>query len=153
MKVKISHASKNNKSNNGFAPPPITLERPAAKELEKDQYLALKLKSVPGRATSGEYTLNVPYFQLGEAEEWLEFLQNLNKVFVGQNLTSAPNKFSMARRLLAGDSLAHFETMASTLTDNEGAPVEDDDNFKKSLNAVTETILNKKVLSAQKRYM
>ena len=75
--MKVNVPRKNNKSSNGFAPPPIPLERPAAKELEKDQYLALKLKSVPGRATSGEYTLNVPYFQSGTAEEWLKFLQNL----------------------------------------------------------------------------
>ena len=67
--MKVNFPRKNSKNNNGFAPPPIPLERPAVKELEKDQYLALKLKSVPGRATSGEYTLNVPYFQSGTAEE------------------------------------------------------------------------------------
>ena len=129
MKVKIPHASKNNKSNNGFAPPPITLERLAAKELEKDQYLALKLKSVPGRATSGEYALNVPYFQSGEPEEWLKFLQNLNKVFIGQNLTNCPARFVMVRRLLAGDSLTHFEAMAGSLKDDDGNPVEDEENL------------------------
>ena len=151
MKVNVPRKSK--QSNNGFAPPPIPLERPAAKELEKDQYLALKLKSVPGRASSGEYTLNVPYFQSGEPEEWLKFMQSLNKVFVGQSLTSAPNKFAMARRLLAGDSLMHFDKMAASLTNDDDVPVEDEDNFKKALNAVTETILNKKALSTQKRYM
>ena len=60
MKINVPH--KNNKSNNGFAPPPIPLEWPEAKELEKDQYLALKLRSVSGKATSEECTLNVPYF-------------------------------------------------------------------------------------------
>ena len=59
----------------------------------------------------------------------------------------------MTRRLLAGDSLAHFDRMAASLKDADGNPVEDEENLQKSLNAVTETILNKKALSTQKRYM
>ena len=81
--MKVNVPRKSNKNSNGFAPPLIPLERPASKEMEKDQYLALKLKSVPGRQSSGEYTLNVSYFQSGTAEEWLKFLQNLEKVFLG----------------------------------------------------------------------
>ena len=123
------------------------------KELAKDQYLALKLKSVPGQATSAEYTLNVPYFQSGTPEEWLKFLQNLDRVFVGQNLTTGPNKFSMARRLLAGDSLSHFDRKAETLVDADNNVVESEANFKLAIRAVTETILNKKALLTQKRYM
>lgn len=68
MKVKVPRRSFNS-SNIGFAPSPIPLERPVTKELSKDQYLALKLKSVPGSASSLEYTLNVPYCQSGTAEE------------------------------------------------------------------------------------
>ena len=52
--MKVNVPRKNNKSNNGFAPPPIPLERPSFKELEKDQYLALKLKSDPNRAAIGD---------------------------------------------------------------------------------------------------
>ena len=142
--MKVTVPCKNNNANNGFAPPPIPLEKPAVKDLEKDQYLALKLKSIPTRANSAEYTLNVPYFQSGTPEEWLKFLQNLERVFVGQNLTTGPNKFSMARRLLAGDSLSHFERKAATLRDADRNLDESEENFKKSLRAVTETILNKK---------
>ena len=118
--MKVNMPCKNSKSNNGFAPPPIPLERPEAKELEKDQHLTLKLRAVPGRQTSGEYTLNVPYFQSWEPEEWLKFIQNLNKVFIGQNMTTYPARFAMARRLLAGDSLTHFETTAGTFKDDAG---------------------------------
>ena len=56
-------------SDTGFAPQPIPFERPPVQELEQDQYLALKLKSVPDRATSSEYTLCVPYFQSGTVEQ------------------------------------------------------------------------------------
>ena len=82
MKVKVPQRSYK-ESNDGFVPPLIPFERPEARELEKDQYLALKLKSVPGSASSYEYTLNVPYFQAGMAEEFIKFLKNLDRVFVG----------------------------------------------------------------------
>ena len=153
MKVKVPRASKNNKSNNGFAPPPIPFERPPVKVLEKDQYLTLKLKSVPSRANSAEYMLNVPYFQSGTAQQWLKLCQNLDRGFVGQNLTSGPNQFSMARRLLAGDSLSHFDKKAATLKDEAGNPEESVDNFKLTMRAATETILGKKALLTQKQYM
>ena len=151
MKVKVP--SKTSSTRSGFAPPPIPLEKPPVKELDKDQYLALKLKSIPTRNNSAEYTLNVPYFQSGTPEEWLKFLQNLERVFLGQNLTTGPNKFSMTRRLLVGDSLSHFDRKAETFKDDNGNPVETEANFKSSLRAVTETILNKKALLTQKRYM
>ena len=153
MKVTVPRRNNNNNTNHGFAPPPIPLEKPEVKELEKDQYLALKLKSIPNRANSAEYTLNVPYFQSGTPEEWLKFLQNLERVFVGQNLTTGPNKFSMARRLLAGDSLSHFDRKAETLVNGDNNVVESEANFKLAIRAVTETILNRKALLTQKRYM
>ena len=153
MKVKVPRRNVHNSAHNGFAPPPISLERPETKELAKDQYLALKLKSVPGSASSSEYTLNVPYFELGTAEEWLKFLQNLDRVIIGQDLKSGPNKFSMARRLLAGDSLSHFNDKASSQLDDKGQPSETEETFKLCIRAVTETILSKKALLVQKRYM
>ena len=121
MKVKVQRRSYK-ESNDGFVPPPIPFERPEARELEKDQYLALKLKSVAGSASSLEYTLNVPYFQSGTAEEWIKFLQNLERVFVGQDLQNGPNKFSMTRRLLAGSSLSSFDAHAASLEKTEGVP-------------------------------
>ena len=153
MKVKVPRRSNYRDSNDGFIPPPIPFERPAARELEKDQYLALKLKSVPGSATSLEYTLNVPYFQSGMGGEWIKFLENLERVFVGQDLQSGPNKFSMTRRLLAGDSLSHFNNHAVSLVEKEGVPNKTEDTFKACIRAVTKTIMGKKALLTQKRYM
>ena len=100
MKVTIPKCSKKNPP--GFVPPPIPLERPEPKELEKDDYVTLKLKTVPRSSTSAEYSLNMLYFCNGTPEEWLKFLTNLKRVFNGQNLTTGPHKFSMARRLLVG---------------------------------------------------
>ena len=73
--------------------------------------------------------------------------------FVGQNLTASSTKFAMTRRLLVGDSLTHFNDKAASFKDDDGVAIEIDDNLEASLRAVTGTILNKKALSTQKRYM
>ena len=49
--------------------------------------------------------------------------------------------------------LSHFDKKAETLKDANGNVDESEDNFMKALRAVTETILNKKALLTQKRYM
>ena len=77
-----------------------------------DDYVMLKLKTVPRSTTSAEYNLNMPYFRNWTPEEWLKFLMNLNRVFTGQNLTTGPHKFAMARRLLVGESLSHFDKLS-----------------------------------------
>ena len=150
MKVKVPRRSYK-ESNDGFVPPPIPFERPVPKDLEKDQYLALKLKSIPGSASSSEYILNVPYFRAGTAEEWIKFLKNLDRVFLGQGLQTGPNKFSMTRRLLAGGSLSSFDAHAASLVETEGVPNETEETYKACIRAVTETIMGKKSLLTQKR--
>ena len=144
----------------GFAPPPIPLERPEAKELEKDDYVSLKLKTVPRSSTSAEYSLNVPYFRSGTPEEWLKFMTNMERVFIGQNLSTGAHKFSMARRLLVGESLSHFEKKAESFVTVQGEGEnqvetcnETQENFDKCIQAVTMTVFPKKSLMTQKRYM
>ena len=160
MKVSIPKRA-TNKNPPGFVPPPIPLDRPEPKDLEKDDYVTLKLKTVPRSTTSAEYSLNVPYFRSGTPEEWLKFLSNLTRALNGQNLTTASHMYSMARRLLVGESLAHFEKKAEsfvTVDDKDPAnPVEARNetakNFKECLQAVTMTVFPKKALMTQKRYM
>ena len=72
---------------------------------------------------------------------------------MGQNLTTSSTKFVMTRRLLAGDSLAHFNAKAASFKDDDGVAIKIDENLEASLRAVTGIILNKKALSTQKRYM
>ena len=93
----------------GFLPPPIPLKRPVIRTLQKDKYLVMKLWSIPNKSTSPVYELNVPYFKDSTLEEWLKFLENFNKVLVGQDLTMGATQFAMAWRLLMGDTLSQFE--------------------------------------------
>ena len=78
-----------------FIPPIIPLERPEEKQLRKDQYLTFKLRSVPTEESSTTYDLSIPFFGNGSPEELLIFLNLLNKVFVGQNVTTGPQKYAL----------------------------------------------------------
>ena len=131
----------------GFLPPPISLQATEPAVLGKDQYLTMKLRLVPTQDKSPTYNLVVPYFKNGTSEEWLKFQLNLNRVFVGQNLTTAVPKYAMVRRLLMGDVLSTFNAKARVLTTKNNA------NFKTCVNAVTETVFPKKSMQTQKRYM
>ena len=133
---------KTRNTSNGFLPPPILFERPEPKELEKDEYMTFKLKTNLASRNSAEYSLNVPYFPDGSPEEWLKFLMNLKRLFEGQNITTGPHKFTMARRLLIGESLSLFEEKACTF---EGA--ETLENFELAVRAVTNKVFPLKALN------
>ena len=104
MKVSTSNNVKNpvpkkttNDQQSGFLPPPIPLERPAPKILQKDKYLVMKLQSDPKKSSSPIYKLNIPYFKNGTVKEWMKFLDNLEKVIIRQDLSTGPMQFFMAR--------------------------------------------------------
>ena len=59
--MKVTIPKKFKSASNGFLPPPIPLERPEPKELEKDDYMTFKLKTNPASRNSAEYSLNVPF--------------------------------------------------------------------------------------------
>ena len=45
----------------------------------------------------------------GTPEEWLQFLDNLEKAINGQHITSGPERYELTERLLTGDALAMFK--------------------------------------------
>jgi hypothetical protein len=92
--------------------PAISFDRPAPKTLSKDECLMFKLRSVPTDDNLTTYEITVGYFKTGTPEELLLFLQNLCKIFVGQNVTTGPNRYAITRRLLQGDALAAFDRAA-----------------------------------------
>ena len=75
------------------------------------------------------------------------FLQGLQKIFAGQNITNGPNRYAVARRLLQGDALAAFNRAATT---NGTETVEHFDSTIASLKA---HVFPRKALTNQKRYM
>ena len=68
--------------NFGFLAPLIPLEVSKEKvKLNKDEYLAMKLRSVLSDNKSPVYKLAVPYFNTGTTEEWFKFEKSLKRVF------------------------------------------------------------------------
>jgi hypothetical protein len=130
-----------------FVPPPIPLIRPEAGTIKKTECLTLKLRSDPAVADSQTYELTVKFFSTGTPEEWLIFRRDLARVLTGQNITSGPAKYAMARRLLLGDTLATFNKAAQ----EKGA--ETDVNFESVLDSVTTHVFPQRALAYQKRYM
>ena len=51
--------------------PPIGLDRPTETEVDKNEQLTFKLRSVPTQANSPTYELSIRYFRTGTPEEWL----------------------------------------------------------------------------------
>lgn len=130
-----------------FVPPPIPLERPAIKELKKQEYLVMKLRSDPADANSQTYDLTIQFFRTGTPEEWLLFQRDLNRVFTAQNITTVPQKLTMIRLLITGDTLAVFNNDAAEHGYDTNA------TFLHCLQDVTNHIFPQRALSFQKRYM
>ena len=130
-----------------FCPPPVLLKPNEPAEPKKGDFLKIALRTNPTDANSDTYSLNIRYFRTGTPEDFLKWRKDYDKVIRGQNLTTGPSKYAMARNLLQGDALRVFNTAAST----EGN--ETNENFQKVLNALTRHIFPRKALVRQKRYM
>jgi len=133
----------------GFIRAPIPIDRP--KELfsltEEGSYLEMKLRSSPADEGSPTYSLKMPIFKSGTAEQWFYWRNQFKVVLHGQNLTAGPDQFSMARRLLSGEALTRFNNEASK--ERHETPV----SLERCLQAVTDYVLPKFALAHQKRYI
>ena len=146
MKVVPTNAASYAQKTN-FQTPPISLDRPEKKKLAKNEYLSLTLRTEPENADSQTYELSIRYFCEGSPEEWLVFQKDLRRILQGQNVTTGPPSYAMARRVLEGDALAAFET-AATQHGNETVA-----NFNLCLKDLTSHIFPRRALQMQKRYM
>ena len=127
--------------------PPIPLVRIKPRKVTKEEQITFSLRAVPTKSKSPTYALSIPYFDTGSCEEWLLTKQHIEQACKGQNLTEAPDQYTLARRILRSDALAAFNNKAKELTD------ETLDNFVLCLQAVTEHVFPEKALKAQKKYI
>jgi hypothetical protein len=147
MKVHIN-TKKPTKDWTELFPPPIKYERPErSKDIPDEDWATFKLRTNPTDKDSQTYELRVLLFEHGPVEEFIRWKRDLNKILIGQNVTTASNKYAMVRRTLAGDALAAFDRHASTF-----GP-ETDDNYGKTLNALAEYIFPRNALILQKHWM
>ena len=128
--------------------PPIPLQKPESKVLEKGEYHTYKLHSNSGDDDSPTSKLSVPYFSTDTCKEYLKFCTNFDKVCTGQNMTTGPGKFTLARRLLEGDALTSINNKATEL-----AGTETNQSCATCLNAVRNGVFLQRAVLQQRHYM
>eukprot|EP00957_Ditylum_brightwellii_P139752 10649844-Ditylum_brightwellii.AAC.1 len=89
--------------------PFIPLEQTEPQELVKGEYYICKLHTMPYNSNLPAYNLAVPFFGTRTVEEWLKFLQNLQLVIAGQNITDVQGTCTITKSLLQGDTLPAFK--------------------------------------------
>ena len=70
----------------------IPFTRTPAKKFECSEYHAYKLRTVPGDSSSPVYELRFPFYSSNTPEEWLKLQNNLQAVFVGQDVITRPTQ-------------------------------------------------------------
>ena len=127
--------------------PAISLDRPEPKQLSTGQFLTLKCQNTPGDADSTTYNLQIPYFGSGTAEEWLQFVDNLNKGIKGQNIRRGDKRYELAEKLLIGEMLTAFKTQADARGDRN------QNNFKLVIKDLASYVFKSTDYWDQKTYM
>ena len=93
MKVVINET--NRKSQNCDHHAPIPLVRMHKKPVNKSDRIVYKLRSTPVVDESPTYEMPVYMFEVGTPEELLNFVSDMRKVFVRQNVTTGPPKYML----------------------------------------------------------
>ena len=125
----------------------IPFKRADPKPLERGQFHTYKLRTTPADPTSPIYELSLPFFEEGSPEEWILFRRGLTAVLKGQNITTGPPSYAVAKTLLRGDALTVFE-QAEIARGTQTMP-----HYEKCLDDVAEHVFPEKAGQIQKRYM
>ena len=88
MKVVLSSS----KPSKAAVVPLIPLIKEEEKAYAKGSYTTLKLRSNPAEENSPIYEIQVLYFKSGTCEQFLEFMDKVQAIIAGQNLTTGPQK-------------------------------------------------------------
>ena len=88
--------------------PIILLERPEKEELEPSEYIDHTCHNTPGNSAAGKYVIKIPRFDSGTSEEWIIFVDLIQKALVGQNVTTGSPMYKCVERVLKDDAKAEF---------------------------------------------
>ena len=93
--------------------PIISLSRPENNELNRFEYIDCTCHNTPGDSTSGKYIIKIQRFGSGTPEEWIIFMELVQKSPVGQNVTKGLPMYECMERVLVGDIKAEFWQQAN----------------------------------------
>jgi hypothetical protein len=132
----------------GVLPPPIGFApSPWYKKEDDEGVMSFKLRSNPTDKNSLEYEMQAKIFDTGSVEQYVGWKRDLYKIIIGQHITRAQDKFTMAHRLLHGDALAVFEanTIGKDETKNE--------DFEVVMRGLAKHVFPKNALVNQKAWL
>ena len=109
--------------------------------------MVIKCRSNPTDSISTTYDLSIPIFKDGNPDKFLKWVKNVKRAAKGQNMTTGPTKFALAKRLLDGGALIAFENAGTAVAS------ETNETFKQAIKDVTEHVFPKSAYQKQKSYM
>ena len=86
--------------------PIIPLASPENDDLEASEYIDHMCHNTPRDNTSGKYIIKISRFDSGTPDEWIIFVDLVQKSLVGQNDTTGPPMYKCMERVLKGDTKA-----------------------------------------------
>ena len=89
------------------------MEHPEKEDLKPNKYIDHNCHNVPGDSILGKYVAKIPRFDSGMPEEWILFLDLVQKALVGQSATTGPPMNECMERVLEGDAKAEFFQQAN----------------------------------------
>jgi hypothetical protein len=150
MKVpkKSFRSNKARQAPTGVVPPPITFKPSTWYKNDSDEHvMSFKLRSSPTEKSSPVYEVTAKSFATGSVEQFIQWKRDLQRIITGQNITKLIDKFTMAKRLLHGDALAVFSSVAAQLD------MEDDAEFELALAELAQHVFPKNALTNQKSWL
>ena len=127
--------------------PIIPLARPEKDELDASEFIDHTCHNTPGDTTSGKYVIKIPRFDSGTPEEWIIFVDLVQKSLVGQNVQKGPPMYDCMERVLKGDAKAEFLQQANLVGTRTVA------NFNTVMATMTVHVFPTYAYRDQRRYM
>jgi hypothetical protein len=154
--MKVSNSIKSIGQGNQAINPPIPLMRAEETKKNAEETLKFKLLSIPTKKDSPTYEMVVNLFKTGTPEEFIKAVIAIDKVCKGQGITTAKEKYVMARRIFMGEALTAFNNAAeaaSSLADGSDKGQESLDNFELIIKKVASAVFPLRAYSIQKQAM
>ena len=104
---------KNNSKSRELVDPIILLERPEKQDLKPSEYIDHTCHNTPGDSTSDKYVIKIPRYDSGTSEEWIIFVDLVQRALIGQNITTSPPMYECMGRVLKGDAKTEFTQLTN----------------------------------------
>ena len=93
----------------------ILAERPKKEDLEAHESIDYMYLNIPSNSTSGKCIIKIPRFDACAPEEWIIFVNLVQKALVGQSVTTGPPIYKYMEKILKGDAKAEFTQQAKLI--------------------------------------